>query len=259
MIGPATGIKRRFYSRIAQHLSAHGYGVMTYDNRGIGDSLQGHPKHSPADLIAWGQLDMPAVLEQLSQTFPGVNKHLLGHSAGGQLIGLMHNAQELTSIFNYASSSGWLKNFKWKDKFRAHFFMNVFIPLSNLVFGHTKSHWVGMGEPLPPGVARQWQEWCNHGGYVRAAFGKSVEAHLYDSLNMPSMWLNSCDDFIAVDKNVSDMLSVYSQLPAKRLRLNPTDHGIKFIGHMNFFRSQSKQLWSYATDWFDQQTEKNPV
>jgi len=53
---------------------------------------------------------MPAVFEQLKTTFPNTKYHLIGHSAGGQLVGLMHNALELTYIFNYASSSGELKN-----------------------------------------------------------------------------------------------------------------------------------------------------
>lgn len=251
MIAPATGIKRRFYASFAQHLCAHGYAAITYDNRGINDSLQGHPKDSDADLLAWGQLDMPAALTTLQTQFPNTQYHLVGHSAGGQLVGLMHNADALSSMFNYACSSGWLRNFTYPYKFKAHFFMNIFIPFSNFMFGHTKSQWVGMGEPLPSQVAQQWREWCNHGGYVKAVLGKTVHAHLYDTLNIPSMWVNSSDDLIAVDENVDDMLSVYKQLPAERLRLNPKDHNLSSIGHMDFFRSPSKSLWQYALDWFD--------
>lgn len=42
MIAPATGIKRQFYASFAQHLSEQGYGVLTFDNRGIGQSVIGH-------------------------------------------------------------------------------------------------------------------------------------------------------------------------------------------------------------------------
>jgi len=129
--------------------------------------------------------------------------------------------------------------------------MNVFIPFSNLVFGHTKSQWVGMGKPLPKKVARQWQQWCNHGGYVKAALGRTIHEHLYDQLAVPSLWVNSADDSIALDVNVDDMLSVYTNLPAERIRLDPNDYEIGSIGHMEFFRKKSSDLWKLTTDWLD--------
>lgn len=140
IIAPATGIKRQFYANFATYLANNGYGVLTFDNRGIGESLTGKIQHSKADIQAWGEKDLPAVLAQLKQAFPDTRYHLIGHSAGGQLVGLMPNANELSSLFNVACSSGSLKNMHWLHKPKAHFFMNFFIPLSNRIFGYTKSH-----------------------------------------------------------------------------------------------------------------------
>ena len=39
MIAPATGIKRQFYHNFATYLAEHGFGVLTFDNEGIGESL----------------------------------------------------------------------------------------------------------------------------------------------------------------------------------------------------------------------------
>ena len=122
--------------------------IITYDNRGIADSLKGKVQDSDASLIKWGTLDMPAVLETLKLHFPHTKYFLIGHSAGGQLLGLMPNVHDLTAFCNFGSSSGSLRNMRKRYLFKAHFFMNLFIPLSNLFFGHTKSQWVGMGEPL---------------------------------------------------------------------------------------------------------------
>lgn len=155
---------------------------------------------------------MPAVLDALKTYFPGVDYHLVGHSAGGQLIGLMHNAKDIKSVFNFACSSGQLSNMKMPFKIQAHFFMNVFSPLSNLLFGYTKSDVVGMGEPLPKEAAQQWRLWCNGTGYVKTAFGRTVHHHLYDELDMPSFWTNASDDGIAINENVDDMLSVLPKL-----------------------------------------------
>ena len=153
MIAPATGIKRKFYSSFASHLSQNGFGVITYDNNGIGDSLKEPIKTSKATLQSWGEIDMPAVLSTLQTNFPGVNYHLVGHSAGGQLVGLMPNAHQLTSMLNFAASSGRLKNMKLPFRLQARFLMDVFIPINNRLFGYTNTQWVGMGERLPKLVA----------------------------------------------------------------------------------------------------------
>lgn len=251
LIGPATGIKRQFYAHFSKFLAENGYGVITFDNRGIGESLNGSINECDASLQCWGEKDMPAVFEQLKKTFPQVKYHLFGHSAGGQLVGLMHNAMELTSIFNVACSSGQLKNMKKASIMKAHFFMNMFIPLSNFFFGHTKSQWFGMGEQLPKAAAAQWRTWCNGEGYVKVAFGKTVHTHFYNELSIPSLWINAVDDEIAIDENVSDMISVFSKLESETLTLSAEYYGLKEIGHMKFFSRKSKVLWKHALDWLE--------
>lgn len=251
LIAPATGIKRQLYGSFATYLAEHGYGVITFDNRGIGESLVGNIAKNDASLQCWGEKDMPAVFEQLKQTFPDSKYHLIGHSAGGQLVGLMHNAMDFSSMFNVACSSGRLKNMNKSYLIKAHFFMNIFIPFSNTFWGHTKSQLIGMGEPLPKTVAQQWRKWCNGQGYVKTAFGKTVHKHLYDDLSIPSMWVNAIDDDIANDRNVDDMISVFKNSPVQKLTLSPKDHGLDEIGHMKFFSRKSKVLWKYALNWLE--------
>lgn len=249
MIAPATGVKRRFYSAFAEHLVGHGFAVMTFDNSGIGESLSVPLKQSPTRLQDWGQQDMPAILSELMQRFPDTSYHLIGHSAGGQLIGLMPNAHLLSSIFNYASSSGSLRNMRGWFRLQAHFFMRCYIPLNNAIFGLTHADWVGMGEPLPRAVAQQWATWCKGRGYAETGFGRTIHTHHYDTIDCPGLWLSAVDDDIACSANVDDMIRVYKQMPAQRINLNPVDYGFKEIGHMNFFRRPYAVLWPLAVDW----------
>ncbi len=257
MIAPATGIKRQFYHNFATYLAASGFGVITFDNEGIGESLSTDLAKCDASLISWGRHDMPAVLDALQDEFNDATYHLIGHSAGGQLIGLMPNYKALTSVFNVACSSGQIKNMDMPYKLKAMGFMDAFIPFTNLTLGYTPAHKIGMGEPLPRGVARQWREWCNGAGYIKTAFGKSIHTHFYDEIDIPALWLGFSDDEIANSKNIDDMIRVFSKMPVEKRYFDPEEFGLNSIGHMRYFSSKTNakapQLWQMAVDWLAKQ------
>ncbi|MEN6671317.1 alpha/beta fold hydrolase [Psychrobacter sp. B38] len=261
MIAPATGIKRQFYHNFASYLAKQGFGVLTFDNEGIGESLSSELAKCDASLISWGRHDMPAVLDALQDEFTDATYHLIGHSAGGQLIGLMPNHQMLASVFNVACSSGRIKNMDMPYKLKAMGFMDAFIPITNMILGYTPLDKIGMGEPLPRGVARQWREWCNGAGYIKTAFGKSIHRHFYDEVNAPSLWLGFSDDDIANSKNMDDMIRVFTKMPIEKRFLDPKDFGLSGIGHMRYFSSKTHakapELWQMAVDWLNE--KESPV
>jgi predicted alpha/beta hydrolase len=249
MIAPATGIKRQFYAAFARYLAENGFAVLTFDNRGIGQSIQGSLNNGNPSLTNWGVLDMTAVLKYLKDAIPNTNYHLIGHSAGGQLVGLMENARDIKSMFNFGSSSGSLKYSRYPFRIKSSFFLNVYIPVSNLIFGHTKSQWVGMGGPLPRKVGSEWSRWCNGTGYVKVDLDSRIKNHLYDELNFNSIWVHATDDDIANLDNVKDMIRVYSNIKAEIVSLSPEEHGFKDIGHMKFFSKKKSKLWDIAIEW----------
>jgi len=253
MLAPATGIKKSFYAAFASYLAKNNFAVITFENEGIGKSLDGAIKACKASLQSWGEVDMVAILEELKIRFPNEKYHLIGHSAGGQLVGLMRNHSDLSTMFNYACSSGRTVNMSFFNYIKASFFMNVFIPINNFTFGYTNTQWIGMGEPLPKNVAREWAEWCNGKGYVKTAFGKTIKEHWYNELEIPSFWVNATDDFIANKKNVADMKVVFPHLQLREKTLNPKELGKNEIGHMKFFSRRNKDLWSLALDWLNEQ------
>lgn len=252
MLSPATGITQRFYRPFAEYLAGNGFAVLSFDNRGIGASLNGSLKGHPASLVDWGQYDMTAALEAVMARYPDLPRHLIGHSAGSQLVGLMENADKLHSMFAVGCSSGCLANMKGWYGIKAQFFMNVFIPLSNALLGYAQTDKLGMGEPLPRQVAQDWRHWCNHQGYAKTDFGTRILRHQYDSLNLPAKWVTATDDDIAVAANVYDMASVFTRMQPELVFLKPEDYGLKSIGHMKFFsRSNSQTLWPMALDWLN--------
>ena len=131
--------------------------------------------------------------------------------------------------------------------------MDVFIPLNNLMLGYTASDKVGMGEPLPKHVARQWREWCNGAGYIKTAFGKSIHTHFYDDIAMKALWLGFSDDDIANSRNMDDMIRVFSQMPVEKRFFDPKEFDLDNIGHMLYFsrrtNTKAPELWQMAVDW----------
>lgn len=251
MIAPATGIKQQFYFAFAKYLCEKGYAVLTFDNRGIGQSIDGCLNNGHPSLTNWGKLDMTAVLEYLKMEVPHSVYHLIGHSAGGQLVGLMKNAKELRSIFNYGSCSGSLVYTNYPFRLKSSFWLNFYIPVSNLIFGHTKSNWVGMGEPLPKYVGKQWSKWCNGKGYIQVDLDTTIKEHLYHELSLRSLWVHAQDDEIANYETVKDMIRVYPKIQSEILTIHPKDYGFNDLGHMKYFSTKRSKLWNIATDWLN--------
>ncbi|MEM7041070.1 MAG: alpha/beta hydrolase, partial [Bacteroidota bacterium] len=225
---------------------------ITFDNRGIGDSVKGSINKCGATLENWGRLDMAGALERLKTEFPAVTYHLIGNSAGGQLMGLMPNYKDLSSIFNVSCSSGSISNNTFLFSLQAHFFLSFYIPLNNLIFGNSNSHWVGMGEPLPKKIGADWGRYCRGRGYVEQDLGTRIKEHWYGEISVPSLWLWATDDKIANLANVKDMIRVMPKLDAKIEALDPKELGIKGgIGHMGFFRRKCQGLWVKAVEWLE--------
>lgn len=252
MIAPATGIKKEFYYAFSRHLAENGFATIAFDNRGIGESKGRSINSSHASLTNWGRLDMTAVLAYMKKEFPNTDYHIIGHSAGGQLVGLMKNAEDIKSMFNFGSSSGSLHYSKYPFKLKSSFWLNFYIPLSNLIFGHTKSQWVGMGEPLPKNVGKEWAKWCSGKGYVNVDLDTKIKEHLYHKLCFNSLWVHAEDDEIANDKNVKDMIRVYTKIESTILTLSPKKYGFNDIGHMKFFSKKRKKLWVLAINWLNE-------
>jgi len=250
LICSATALRQQFYWKFAEWMTTQGYGVLTFDYRGIGASLNGRSvRDSSARKQDWGQLDMPAALDYLVCKFPDLPIHLVGHSVGGQLIGLMPNHERLERIVTVGSSSGYLYNLASGTRLFAAFLLKVYIPISAKLLGYVPTRWIGWGEDLPAQVALQWAAWCTRPGYVLNALGSDVAVDFFDQIKGPILWLTATDDPIATPENIDDMLRLYESASVTRGRINPREYGLERIGHVDFFRARNAKLWPLIADW----------
>jgi predicted alpha/beta hydrolase len=248
LIGSATGIKQGFYQAFAKWLTEQGYDVMTFDFRGIGDSLYEPVCKSKAFIHQWGQLDLVSAIDFLTDKTNSAQIHLIGHSAGGQLLGLAPNHAKVKNVVAIAGSSGNTKGLSGKTKFLGPIMFNVIFPVSSFFKGYAATNFIGMGENLPKGVGAEWREYCTKGGYATNAIGKTVFEDFHSEIHSPITAIHATDDEIATLHNVKDLLRTFPNSPSQIVTLAPKTYGLRSIGHMEMFKSSHQQLWTVIAD-----------
>lgn len=246
LICPATGITKQFYHSFSCWLQAQGYAVLVFDFRGIGESLKGSVKQSKASIVQWGQLDIPAAIDALLAKTQAAKVILLGHSAGGQLLGIVPNYAKVEKVVAIAGSTGHVKGLKGRTKLLAPVMFNIIFPLARITKGYGPTQAIGMGENLPKDVAREWAEFCSKPGYIINAIGKKIApAHDYHAqITCPITSIWASDDEIATQANVKDLLRLYPKAATEMIELKPQEYSHKGIGHMLMFKKSHQNLWS---------------
>jgi len=244
LICPATGIIQKFYFPFARWLAEQGFSVLVFDYRGIGKSLQeSHVKYSAVKKQDWGIYDMPAALDYLLELTGQQNAYLIGHSAGGQLFGLMHNHAKVRSVLAVAASSGHVKNIRKDKRNGAKFMLGWVIPVTSALLGYVPAKRFGWGENLPKGVALQWAKWCSSPGYVENEFGQGVQQHWFESFGSPITFVHASDDEIATLPNVEDIMRLFTKASKKRFEVKPDAFSLNKVGHIDIFRERCNAIW----------------
>ena len=243
LLSPATGVRQHFYLRFATWLAAQGHDVLVFDYRGVGLSLHGPLKDCRATLAEWGQQDQVAALEWLAQRTGSEQVLLLGHSAGGQMIGLLPNHRRVARVVGVSASTGWFRGMRLGFRLKARLGLRCLVPLGAWVKGYAPTSAVGLGENLPAGGARQWGQWCAAGGYATNAIRHQPELDFHADVRTPITVLHATDDDIATPTTVADLLRTFPAAPKQTVAIHPAAHGLKQIGHIDWFRASHQALW----------------
>ncbi|MDQ7744710.1 alpha/beta hydrolase family protein [Hydrogenophaga pseudoflava] len=243
LISPATGVRQHFYLRFARWLAAQGHDVLVFDYRGIGLSLQGRLKDCRATLADWGQQDQVAALDWLLARTGAAQAVIVGHSAGGQMIGLLPNHHRVARLVGISASTGWFKAMRPGFRLKANFGMRLVLPLGTRLTGYGTTALLGLGENLPAGVALQWSRWCARGGYATNAVRHQPERDFHAQVRTPVTVLHAEDDDIANPATVADLLRTLPAAPRQAHCLKPRDLGLRHLGHLDWFRQSHQSVW----------------
>jgi predicted alpha/beta hydrolase len=257
LINSATAAPRRIYKGFASYLARRGCAVLTYDYRGIGDSRQksltGY--NQPRSLVGfkasmsdWAALDVAAAVSWMRQRYKDLPLGYVGHSFGGQALGLLPNNTEVARALLIAAQAGYWKLMASPERYRVYAMLNfVGIPLTRLL-GYAPG-WSGLGEDLPKGVFEQWTGWVMSPRYL---FDDARLAALANFPNYRGAMRALClsDDPWATKPAVELLCAGYVSAKPDILTVAPADAGASRIGHFGFFRPEHRDtLWRGAAEW----------
>ena len=253
LINAATGFAHGFYRDFALYCAERGYHTLIYDYRGIGASATAPLSAERARMSDWGRLDMPAALDFLAARAPGLPLVTLGHSVGGQLIGCMDNERLARAHVMIAVSSGYWRYEPAPFRYWALALWRVYGPLMLRTRGYVPRGAVWRGEPLPPGVFRQWRAWNLQATPFGPTLDPEFAASRFAEVRTPILSWGFSDDRIATPRAIEALLGSYARAPIERRTSRPEEVGAGRIGHHGFFFARHRDsLWRGALDWIDE-------
>jgi len=252
VLSGASGFPQTFYFRFAEYAASRGYDTLVYDYRGMGASISGDLAQETCRMSDWGLLDMRSALAAGAARAAGQPVATLGHSVGGQFLGLLANHALARAHVQVASSVGY---WPWElapFKYLAWWFWRVHGPLMLKLKGYVPTGGGWKGLPLPRGVYEEWRRWCLRPDH----FGPDLSTYLADNvfaeIRAPLLSIGFADDPIATRRAVSALDRFYPNVARESRWYTPADVGSARIGHEGFFSARHRDaLWRPTLEWLD--------
>lgn len=258
LINSATAVPRKIYRGFATYLAGRGAAVLTYDYRGIGDSRPKSLKGFQATMSDWARLDAAAAVDWMRVRYKDLPLNVVGHSFGGQAVGLIPNNTEIQrALFIAAPAAHWRK-FASPERYRVYAMLRIGRPLVRMI-GYVPGR-LGIGEDMPKGVFLQWASWVMNPRYF---FTDETLEGLGNFEKYRGELRAFCitDDMWATRSAVESLCSGFTSIEPEIVDIVPKDNDAGQIGHFGFFRPQHRTtLWRKAGDWlFDEVEVIEPV
>ncbi|MEK6806239.1 MAG: alpha/beta fold hydrolase [Pseudomonadota bacterium] len=251
VISSAYAAPRGYYRAYARFLAARGFAVLTYDYRGIGDSRGAGWAGLEPRLRHWGERDLAAAIDWLADKYPHSRMTLIGHSIGGQLLGLAPNHARVVALLAVASQSGYWRLRDGSHRIASFLYFHVFIPLMALLSRGLPS--LRRGEfDVPSGVALEFARWGRHPQYIVDEVGRPLREH-FDAWGGQARFYHFTDDHdFAPRRAVAAIAGFYRNAKIEIVHRAPEDWGLSRIGHFGFFRSSMPAVaWQETAHWLE--------
>ena len=256
IINPATSVRCRYYFRFAVYLFEHGFDVIVYDYRGIGESRPETLQGFDACWIDWGRLDFEAVLQYAGGAFPGRPVYVVAHSIGGFVLGFARSNHIIQRIFMVGAQYAYWRDYASGAKLQMLVKWHMVMPLITSVFGYFPGKRLGWLEDTPKGVVWNWvfsrrrfeETWSGRES-VRYP-DKSALMKQFSAITASTLAVSVTDDEFGTISAVERLLEYFVHSPRTHLRISPQSIAEASIGHFGFFNSRfENKLWPISLAW----------
>jgi len=251
LIAPATAVPAGFYRRFATYLAERGFDTVVFDYRGVGGSQPRSRKGFDARMRDWADLDTVAAVDVAASLNPGKPLVYVGHSFGGQALGLLPNNNKVSRALLVASQAGyWRYLAGGYERYRAYAMLRFFGPAVVRTLGYLPAG-IGLGDGVPRGVFLEWAGWCMKPGYLFDDETLASRAN-YPNYHGALRATGIADDPWATPRAIERLLQGYTGTKPEHITIEPREVGATKIGHFNFFRAEFREtLWKQAADWLE--------
>jgi predicted alpha/beta hydrolase len=238
---------QRYLHAFAGYLARCGWGVLTFDYRSVGASLD---PSSDAKVAAddWVNLDLPAAVAEVRRRTGTRVLAVMAHSIGGQLLGQSPIREEIDAALLIAAQRGSPALFEGVARLRVQYAYAVFPPLIR-VLGYLPASPLTLPETCSGRALRQWARWGRTGVFTDEN-GTNVEAR-FAEYRRPLTAVSIADDGNYAPPPAVDALTrLYTGAAVVRESVRPGDFGLQSLGHLGFFNPRApRALWDRADAW----------
>jgi predicted alpha/beta hydrolase len=249
VLGPAMATPRRFYLPFAAHLAAAGIAVAVVDYRGVAGSAPARLRGFAATLLDWADLDLAGAAAFLRARHPGLPLAWIGHSIGGQLLGVVREVQVAAALLVAAQSGHWRHWPRAWERAAMCAFWWVGVPALTATFGRLPMRLLRQGVDVPAGAARQWARWGRDPEYAWSHARAHGGLHFTRYAGPLRAYAPSDDGYAPLAAHEALLRHYVATRPELRV-VDPRALGVRRIGHFGFFRPALRDtLWAEATEW----------
>jgi predicted alpha/beta hydrolase len=249
LVSSATAVPRKIYRGFASFLAEQGFAALTYDYRGTGESRPASLKGFSARMRDWAAQDVAGAIDHARRMWPDLKLNYVGHSFGGQAVGLIPNSTEISRALLVASQSGYWRYYVGFEKYRVWTMFRTLMPLLAHIAGYVPGSKIGLGEDLPNGVFFEWRDWCMSPNFFFDDATLTATAN-YPKYTSPMRAIGLNDDPWATAPAIDALVKHFTGTKVERIQIAPRDIGAAKIGHFGFFRPEHRDtLWRDAAEW----------
>ena len=248
LVNAATAVPRKIYRGFAAYLAEQGCTALTYDYRGIGGSRPASLRGFRVRMRDWAALDVTGAIDHMRAVWPTLPLAVVGHSFGGQAVGLAPNNSEISRALFVAAQAGYWRLFRSPEKYRVYAMLRLIGSPIARTLGYVPGK-LGIGEDLPRDVFLEWTDWVMKPRYF---FDDTTLAALENFQHYRGALRAICltDDPWATPAAVNMLCAGFTGTSAERIDIRPADVGAAKLGHFGFFRPGHRDtLWRDAAEW----------